>query len=328
MVKRKFGLVAVGDALVDVLVHMDTLPAGMKKGGMTLVDRAQASAFYDQIGPGLEMSGGSAANTLSGFVSFGGAGAFIGKVADDQLGEIFKHDLEAQGIAYQVVPYSGTEEETGRSMIVITPDGERSMNTYLGANGSFSPDDIDEGLIAQGSIVLLEGYLFDKPEAKAAFMKAAAAAKAAGTKVAFTLSDAKCVERHHADFVNLVDNYVDILFANEKEIKALTMKSDFNDSAAVIRGRCETVVLTRGSQGALIVAADGSDYKIDPVKPEKLEDTTGAGDAFAAGVLYGLSEGMNPAQAGSLGARAASLTISHIGARSPDVKFSKLLCNL
>lgn len=326
MAKRKWGLVAAGNALVDVLVHAPDLPLGMKKGGMTLVNREQAAALYNTVGPGIEMSGGSGANSLSGFVSFGGRGAFMGKTADDQFGEIFRHDLAAQGIAFPTPLYADGVEETGRSIIMVTPDGERTMNTYLGVNANFGPDDVDENLIVQADIILLEGYLFDKPDAKAAFMKAAAAAKAAGTKVAFTLSDAKCVERHHADFTNLIDSYVDIVFANEKEIKALTLQDDFDTAVKALAGRCETAVITRGARGALIVS-DGREYKIDPVKPKQLVDTTGAGDAFAAGVLYGLSEGMNPAAAGMLGAKAASMTIGHVGARSPDVRFADLLCN-
>ncbi|HEY8192250.1 MAG TPA: adenosine kinase [Alphaproteobacteria bacterium] len=320
--KRKFGLVAIGDALVDILVHADEVPAGMKKGGMTLVDRQEAVAVYAQAGAGMLMSGGSAANSLSGFVSFGGKGAFIGKTADDEFGAVFRNDLQAQGISFTTLPHMGGEE-TGRSIILITPDGERTMNTYLGANGAFGPDDVDESLIAQADIVLLEGYLFDKPDAKAAFMKAAQAAKIAGTKVAFTLSDAECVKRHRDDFKALVDK-VDILFANEREIKALTSKEDFAEAVQAIPGSCEVAVITRGAKGALIVTAAQS-YTIAPVKPKKLEDTTGAGDAFAAGVLYGLSEGMNPAEAGALGAKAASATIAHVGARSPDVRFADLL---
>lgn len=321
--KRKFGLVAIGDALVDILVHTDDVPAGMKKGGMTLVGRQEAAVVYAQAGAGMLMSGGSAANSLSGFVSFGGKGAFIGKTADDEFGAVFRNDLQRQGISFTTSPQTGGEE-TGRSIILITPDGERTMNTYLGANGAFGPDDVDEALIAQADIVLLEGYLFDKPDAKAAFMKAAEVAKDAGTKVAFTLSDAKCVERHHADFKALVNGYVDILFANEREIKALTLKDDFAEAVEAVRGSCETAVITRGAKGALIVTA-ARDCAIAPVKPKKLEDTTGAGDAFAAGVLYGLSEGMSPAEAGVLGAKAASATIAHVGARSPDVRFADLL---
>jgi sugar/nucleoside kinase (ribokinase family) len=290
---------------------------------MILIDKDRSKELYKEISPEHEMSGGSAANSLSGFVSFGGKGAFIGKTADDNFGKVFRNDLRAQGIHY-ATPLTQENDATGLSYILVTPDGERTMNTYLGANAYFGPRDIDEKLIAQSKIVLLEGYLFDKPGAKAAFYKAAQAAQKAGTKIAFTLSDSKCVERHHADFTDFVAKYVDILFANQREIKALTLKKEFDDAAWDARHMCETVVITRGAKGAQI-SHQGATYHIRPQPVSKLVDTTGAGDAFAAGVLYGLSEGMDPARCGELGAKAASGTIAHIGARSPGVKFSDLL---
>lgn len=328
-VKKRFGLVAVGNAIVDVLVPAsdDFIASqkgnGMKKGTMTLIDPARAGELYTLIGPGQEMSGGSAANTLSGFVSFGGRGAFVGKVAADDFGAVFRHDMQSQGIHYATPPLE-TGNATGRSYILVTPDGERTMNTCLGANACFGPGDIDESLVADAEIVLLEGYLYDRPEAKAAFEKAVVAAKESGAKIAFTLSDSRCVERHHADFMNLVANHVDILFANRKEIMALTLKDSFEEAAESARGLCETAVLTRGAQGALILQGNRS-FTIPPVPVENPVDTTGAGDAFAAGVLYGLSVGLPPQECGNLGAKAASRTIGHIGARSPGVRFSDLL---
>lgn len=325
--ERDFGLVVVGNALVDILSQTDDVfitQQGMDKGAMNLVDElGEAHKIYGEMGQGTEMSGGSGANSLSVFSSFGGQGAFIGKTASDELGEIFRHDLKTQGITYTTPVLEGAEQ-TGRSYIFVTPDGERTMNTYLGASTELDHEDIDGDLISRGKILLLEGYLFDKPSAKKAFMKAAVSAETYGTKVAFTLSDHRCVDRHIDDFRNLVANYVDILIGNEKEIKALTRTQTFEEAVEALSDACDTLVLTRGKDGAVIID-EGEKYIIPAVKPEKLVDTTGAGDAFAGGVLYGLSEGMSPDQAGLLGAKAASKTIEHIGARNPDLKFSDLL---
>ncbi len=324
--EKDLGLVVVGNALVDILAHADDdfiARHGMDKGAMTLIDAQRGRDIYDEMGVATEMSGGSGANSLAVFSSFGGKGGFIGKVADDELGEIFTHDLKAQGVAYSTPVYEG-EEQTGRSYIVVTPDRERTLNTYLGASTELNASDVDEALIGRAKILLLEGYLFDKPSSKQAFMKAAKAAQAAGTKVALTLSDRNCVARHHADFKELVANHVDILIGNEEEIKALTLKETFAEAADAAEDYCETAVLTKGKDGALIIDK-GTRYEIPSVKPEKIVDTTGAGDAFAGGVLYGFSEGMSPDQAGLLGAKAASKTISHVGARNPDVKFADLL---
>lgn len=330
MAKKDFGLVVVGNALVDVLARADEAfvaqqarDHGMKRGAMNLISAERAKELYALMGPAEEMSGGSGANSLSGFASFGGKGAFIGKVADDEFGEIFTHDLRAQGIHFGTPAYNGLLE-SGRSYILVTPDKERTMNTYLGASTKIDIADIDDILIARSRILLLEGYLFDEQSAKNAFLRAARAARTGGTQVAFTLSDHRCVERHHADFDRLVHNYVDILIGNEKEIQALTLKPTFEAAVQAIKGACNTLVLTRGAKGALIIR-DGQSYDIPAIPPEKLEDTTGAGDAFAGGVLYGLSEKMTADKAGLLGAKAASKTISHIGARSPGVKFSDLL---
>lgn len=330
---KPYDLVAVGNALVDVMAYTDEdfirqqAASGMVRGSMNLIDRDRAAALYGQMGPASEMSGGSAANTLAGFASFGGSGAFIGKVADDDFGTVFRHDLQSQGLHYMAAPYTGHKEQTGRSYIFITPDGERTMNTYLGTNTLFGPRDVDADLVRNGKILLLEGYLYDRPAAKKAFNRAADIAGKNGTKVALTLSDHGCVERHFADFTKIVTNHVDILFANEKEIKAFTLKTDFDDAARDIAGCCEAAVLTRGAKGALILAG-GQAHVIPPVSPEKLVDTTGAGDAFAAGVLYGMSRDMELAACGRLGAMAASATIAHTGARTVDTGFSRLLPRL
>ena len=328
-IKKRFGLTAVGNALVDILAPVDDAfmtaqeAAGMKKGAMMLIDAARAAALEALVSPEREMSGGSVANTVSGFVSFGGDGAFMGKVANDRLGVVFRRDLREQGVYYRTRAHRDDDLQTGRSYVFVTPDGERTMNTFLGANDAFGPDDIDESVIADSQIVLLEGYLFDRPGAKAAFDKVVNVAKGAGTRIAFTLSDARCVERHHADFAALAKN-VDILIGNEKEIKALTLRGEFRDAADAAAGTCETVVLTRGGKGAEVYFRGDRHYI--PVQPlAKMVDTTGAGDAFAAGFLYGASRGFNLEKCGELGAKAASKTISHFGARSPDVKFSELL---
>jgi sugar/nucleoside kinase (ribokinase family) len=319
-------LAAIAIALVDVLAQVDdtfvAAQTAMKKGAMNLIGRDRATALDALIAPEKIVAGGSAANSVAGFASFGGKTAIIGKVGDDSYGAFLRDDLKAQGTHFSTRPHKG--ELTGRSYILITPDGERTMNTYLGANSSLHANDVTKAVVANAGILLIEGYAFDQPGTREAVKKAVAIARAHGTKVAFTLSDSRCVERHHADFAALVRDHVDILLGNEKEAKALTLKSDFNEAAAAIAALGRFSALTRGAKGALIQTG-GKAYDIPAVKPEKLVDTTGAGDAFAAGVLYGLSKGMAPEKCGELGARAASATIGHVGARSPAVKFSGFL---
>ena len=330
--KKIYGLVAVGNALVDVLTHVDDAfieaqkPKGMKKGGMILIDTARAQELYRGMIVETEMSGGSAANSVSGFASFGAPAAFIGKVGDDALGRTFRADMQAQGITHNTPAFVGTEE-TGRCYIMITPDGERTMNTYLGTNAHFGPDDVDAEKIKRAEYALLEGYLFDKPSAKAAFEKVAAIGKKHGTKVVMTLSDSGCVARHHADFKRMVRDNVDVLFASESEIKAYALTDDFEVAAKVAAADVHTAILTRGGKGAVILS-EGKRYEIAAIKPKKFVDTTGAGDAFAGGVLYGLWRKMDLAKCGRLGALAATETISHTGARSPDVRFKDLLPKL
>jgi sugar/nucleoside kinase (ribokinase family) len=326
VLNKKFGLAVIAIALVDVLAQVEeavVATAGMHKGGMNLIDRARALELDALIAPEKIAAGGSAANSLAGFASFGGRTAMIGKVSDDSYGDFLRTELKAQGTHFVTRPHKGGEL-TGRSYILITPDGERTMNTYLGANSALRAGDVTAAIVAQADILLIEGYAFDQPGARAAVEKAVKIAKASGTKIAFTLSDSRCVERHRADFAALVRDHVDILLGNEKEAKALTLKNDFNEAAAAIGALGKFSALTRGAKGALIQTG-GRTYDIAPVKPEKLVDTTGAGDAFAAGVLYGLSQGFAPDRCGELGARAASATIGHVGARSPAVKFSGFL---
>jgi sugar/nucleoside kinase (ribokinase family) len=309
-------VVGVGNALVDVLTHAgdDFLRRhGLAKGTMQLVDETRARDLYAAMGPGIEVSGGSAANTIVGVASFGGQAAYVGKVRNDQLGEVFSHDLRSVQVGYATPP-AAQGPSTGRCLIVVTPDAQRTMSTYLGASSRLGPTDIDKRLIERARIVYLEGYLFDPPEAQEAFRVAADVAHAAGRKVALTLSDPFCVDRHRAAFVDLVERHVDILFANEAEILSLYEVSDFDAAVARVRGHCEVAALTRSERGSVIVAADGVHaVKAEPVPA--VVDTTGAGDLYAAGFIVGLSRGLPLPTCGRLGALAAAEVISHVGAR-------------
>jgi sugar/nucleoside kinase (ribokinase family) len=309
-------VVGVGNALVDVLTHAgdDFLRRhGLAKGTMQLVDETRARDLYAAMGPGIEVSGGSAANTIVGVASFGGQAAYVGKVRNDQLGEVFSHDLRSVQVGY-ATPAAAQGPSTGRCLIVVTPDAQRTMSTYLGASSRLGPTDIDKRLIERARIVYLEGYLFDPPEAQEAFRVAADVAHAAGRKVALTLSDPFCVDRHRAAFVDLVERHVDILFANEAEILSLYEVSDFDAAVARVRGHCEVAALTRSERGSVIVAADGVHaVKAEPVPA--VVDTTGAGDLYAAGFIVGLSRGLPLPTCGRLGALAAAEVISHVGAR-------------
>lgn len=323
-----YGVVAVGNALVDVLAQTsdEFLAAqkkahGMEKGAMTLIDEARAVELYTAMGKGVETSGGSAANTMAGFASFGGRGGFIGKVASDKLGDVYKKDMQAQGITFDTQPLA-MGAPTGRCLILVTPDAQRTMNTFLGASVELSPNDIDEDFIASAHVTYLEGYLFDKPLAKQAFIAAAEYAHKNGHKVALTLSDPFCVDRHRHDFIQLVQNYVDILFANEEEIKSLFMQQSFEDAMSAVKDACDIAVLTRSEKGAVVVGKkEIVEIKASPVA--NVIDTTGAGDQFAAGFLYGFTEGKSLAESGRLGALAAAEVISHIGPR-PQKKLAEL----
>lgn len=329
MTKTTYGLVTIGNALVDVLapatedfIAGQATAHGMARGAMNLINAERAIQLYDSMGPGTEVSGGSAGNTMACFASFGGVGAYIGKVGQDQLGEVFRHDLRAMGVSHTTPPViSGTQ--TGRCMILITPDGERTMNTFLGAAVELSPDDIDTATIAGAAVTYLEGYLFDPPLAMEAFYKAAKIAHEAGRKVSLTLSDSFCVNRHRNAFKTLVENNVDILFANEEEIKALYEVSNFEDVIPVLKDKCEITAITRSEKGSVIIRGD-SITRINAEPVAKVVDTTGAGDAYAAGFLFGYTEGMNMAQCGKLASIAAAEVISHIGPR-PQVQLSTLI---
>ena len=309
-------VLGIGNALVDVLSHAtdDFLRTqGLVKGTMLLIDEPRADALYAAMGPGVEVSGGSAANTIVGVASLGGRAHYVGKVRDDQLGEVFSHDLRSTGVGY-ATPMATSGPPTGRCLIMVTPDAQRTMGTYLGASVHLGTADIDKRFIERAGIVYLEGYLFDPPEAQEAFRTAADIAHAAGRKVALTLSDPFCVDRHRAAFLELVERHVDILFANEAEIRSLYQARDFETAVALVRRHCEVAALTRSERGSVIVAGD--EVHVVAAHPvQAVVDTTGAGDLYAAGFMLGLSRGLGLPTCGRLGALAAAEVISHVGAR-------------
>ncbi len=309
-------VVGIGNALVDVLSHeseefIDSL--GVSKGAMTLIDEERAGEIYDLTGPAVEISGGSAANTMVGVAAMGGRAEYLGKVRDDQLGHVFAHDIRATGVTYEV-PLAAAGPATGCCLILVTPDAQRTMNTYLGASVHLGPDDVDEHRIARASVLYLEGYLFDPPEAQEAFRVAARYAHEAGRVVSATLSDGFCVERHHDAFLDLVENHVDLLFANEAEILALYGTDDFDVALSRVREHVEVAALTRSAKGSVVATADRViEIPAEPI--DELVDTTGAGDLYASGFLHGFSRGADLQDCGRLGSLAASEVISHLGAR-------------
>jgi sugar/nucleoside kinase (ribokinase family) len=309
-------VVGIGNALVDVLSRESDAfltSQGLTKGAMQLVDERRAGELYAAMGPAMEVSGGSAANTIVGVASFGGRAHYVGKVHDDQLGEVFRHDLTAVGVGYTTAAAT-TGPSTGRCLIVVTPDAQRTLTTYLGASIHLGPADVDRSLIERAGILYLEGYLFDPPEAQRAFRAAADMAHAAGRKVALTLSDPFCVDRHRAAFRELVERHVDILFANEVEIRSLYKTTDFDTALQQVRRHCAVAALTRSELGSVVVSEDEV-HVIDAHPVAEVVDTTGAGDLYAAGFMVGLSRGLDLATCGRLGSLAAAEVISHVGAR-------------
>lgn len=324
MTASSLDVVGIGNAIVDVIAHADDAFLArhkLAKGTMTLIDEARAEKLYGHMGPGIEASGGSAGNTMAGLASLGGKGAYVGKVKDDQLGQVFRHDITAIGVRFPT-PAAKNGPSTARCLILVTPDAQRTMNTYLGACVGLGPDDIDETEIAAAQVTYLEGYLFDPPQAKEAFRKAARAAHAAGRKVALSLSDPFCVGRYRAEFRELVQHHVDILFANEAEILSLYETDDFAAAARQVRGMCEVAALTRSEKGSVVVTA-GETHEIPAAKVAKLVDTTGAGDLYASGFLYGFTRSKDLAGCGRLGSLCAAEVISHFGAR-PEEPLAKL----
>ncbi len=325
MSEVRYDVTGIGNAIVDVIARAEDdflVQQGMHKGAMALIDEARARAIYDAMGPGRESSGGSAANTIVGAASLGARTAFIGKVKDDELGRTFAHDIRAAGVAFTTPPASAGPS-TARCYIMVTPDGERTMNTYLGAAQDLHPNDIDEATIAASAITYLEGYLWDPPHAKEAFLKASKIAHAAKRRVALTLSDAFCVDRYRAEFVDLIrSGTVDILFANERELHSLYQTADFDTALAALRKDARLAVVTRSEKGCVVVAGDRCEA-VAAAPIGKLVDATGAGDLFAAGFLVGHSRGLGLRESARLGGFAAAEVIQHIGAR-PETSLKAL----
>ena len=313
---KPLDVLAIGNAIVDVIATADDAflaAQRLDKGSMRLIDAAEAERLYGVMGPGREVSGGSGANAAAGMAALGCKVAFIGRVADDQLGQVFAHDIRAAGVDY-LTAFADTGNPTARCLIMVTPDAQRTMNTFLGASQDLTEADVDYGLVAQARITYLEGYLWDPPAPRAAMAKALTVARENGRKVAFTLSDAFCVERHRDDFLMLANGKVDVLFANEVEIKSLFQTDDFDTAVRAIQGKLPIAVVTRSEKGALVVTPDGT--VAVPAEPvAKVVDTTGAGDLFAAGFLAGLAQGRSHTDCARLGAIAAAEVISHYGAR-------------
>ncbi|MCP9822157.1 adenosine kinase [Cyanobium sp. L1E-Cus] len=314
--EKTYDVVGIGNAIVDVLVQAnDDLIDNFEltKGTMALVDEAQAERLYASVGPGLETSGGSAANTLAGVAQLGGRAGFIGRVRNDQLGGIFTHDIRSVGARFDT-PAATDGPSTARCLILVTPDAQRTMCTYLGASVGLDPADLDLDMVAQAKVLYLEGYLWDSDEAKAAFITAAEVARAHGGEVALSLSDAFCVERHRESFQELVDGHVDILFANEMEITALYKANSFEEAADQVRGRCKLAALTRSEQGSVVLNGAGT-HSVAPFQLGPLLDTTGAGDLYAAGFLHAYTQGQSVDECGRLGSLCAGQVVTQLGPR-------------
>ncbi len=323
-------VVGIGNALVDVLTHCedDFLERHeLAKGAMILVDEERSGFLYDQLGQSLECSGGSCGNTMAGFAALGGSmgevsAAYVGKVRDDQLGEVFRHDMRAMGVSFDTAPQSDGPA-TGRCLVMISPDAQRTMCTYLGAATKLTPADIDPGVIQAAGVTYMEGYLFDPPDAQHAFVRAAELAHAADRKVSITLSDSFCVDRHRAAFRHLVENHIDILFANEAEVISLYEAQTFDEALRQVSGHCEIACLTRSEKGS-VVLGNGEIHVIDAEPVAKVVDTTGAGDQYAAGFLYGYACGLPLAKCGRIASVAAAEVIGHPGAR-PEANMTELV---
>ncbi len=325
MTSAKYDVLGIGNAIFDVLVQTDEkflADHGMTKGGMALIDEARALSIYRDMGPATEMSGGSAANTIVGIANLGARAAYVGKVRDDQIGRLYTHDIRAAGVAFETPP-AADGPATGCSYILVTPDGERTMNTYLGAAQDLMPGDIDAAQVAASAVLYLEGYLWDPKSAKEAFVKASTIAHQAGRQVALTLSDAFCVDRYRGEFLDLMrGGTVDLIFANEAELGSLYQTADFDAALTQLRRDIPLGIVTRSEKGCVVASKDGV-IAVPAFPVQKMVDTTGAGDLFAAGFLFGLVRGTSHENAGRLGALAAAEVIQHIGAR-PQVSLKEL----
>jgi adenosine kinase len=325
MTAAKYDVLGIGNAIFDVLVQTDEgflSRHGMTKGGMSLIDEDRAAAIYGDMGPATEMSGGSAANTIVGVASLGARAAYVGKVKQDKIGGMYAHDIRAAGVAFETKP-AANGPATGCSYILVTPDGERTMNTYLGAAQELTPADIDADQVAASAFVYLEGYLWDPKSAKEAFVKAATIAHQAGRQVALTLSDSFCVDRYRGEFLDLMrGGTVDLVFANEAELHSLYQTSDFETALKALRSDIGLAAVTRSEKGCVVASKEGV-MAVPAFPVKKIVDTTGAGDLFAAGFLFGLSRGVGHESAGRLGGLAAAEVIQHIGAR-PQVSLMEL----
>jgi sugar/nucleoside kinase (ribokinase family) len=319
-----YDVAAIGNAIVDVIAPSSDdflTDEGLAKGGMMLIDEAQAEQLYGRMAAGIEASGGSAANTVAGVASLGGRAAFIGKVAHDALGQVFAHDIGAIGVSFDTPPLA-SGAATARCLINVTPDGQRTMSTFLGACVHLSPDDVDPAVIEQAKIIYLEGYLFDPHEARRAFAKAAGLARASGRLIALSLSDAFVVDRHREALKGFIDSEVDVLLANESELTALFETDNFDTAVKALRGRVGIAAVTRGAAGSVVVQGDEI-HAVDAARVEKVVDTTGAGDQYAAGFLFGLANGRPLPLCGRFGSLAAAEVIAHYGPR-PQVSLKDL----
>ena len=318
-------VVAIGHAIVDVLVQIDEAllqELGFTKGCTSLVSAEQAEALYSRLGPGVETSGGSAANTVAGLASLGGRGGFIGRVCDDQLGRIFCHDIKATGVTYTTPPYPDSPP-TGRCLVLITADADRTMCTDIGCSKLLKAEDVDMDLVQRSQVLYLEGYLFDDTHAKQAFRRAALVAREAGGQVALSLSDVFCVHRHRNDFLAMVNDHVDILLANEAEVMALLQVECFEEAVVQLRNRRIVAALTRASRGSIVLQGE-TRHNIRALQLGEVVDSTGAGDLYAAGFLYGYTRRLPLADCGRIGSLAAAEVISHIGPR-PQTSLQTLL---
>jgi len=316
MAEPSFDVIGLGNAIVDVIANAQDeflIRHRLDKGAMRLIDEPTAEHLYGEMGPGLECSGGSAANTMVALASLGARAAYVGRVKDDLLGRVFAHDIRSAGVTFDSKAAKDCAA-TARCLILVTPDAQRTMNTFLGASTNFGPDDVNGALIGSAKITYLEGYLWDKPAAKEAFRHAVAHAHTARRKVALSLSDSFCVDRHRGEFRTLIERDVDILFANEAEIRSLYQVDDFDKALQKVRTDCEFAALTRSEKGSIVVRGEEV-HVVDAAPVERVVDTTGAGDFYAAGFLYGVTHNFDLARCGRLGALAAAEVIGHFGAR-------------